>query len=159
MPISFIKAKDPEQLTRLLNGLVLSKTNLSLGRDQGPLAVTGDLYKHPVKNLTLIFGTPAVTVTFSDNLDLTHIVAEINAAAGSVIAHLIRLDDNGGQVLALWNDTTPVILLSTGTANTYFGFSTTLADPMLEQSPTAATDIIEIVVEPLSRQYVAFIQG
>jgi len=159
MTISFIKAKDPEQLSRLLNGLVSSKTNLSVGRDQGPLAVTGDLYKHPVGGLTLNFATPAGTVTFSANLDLHHIVSEINAAVGSVVAHLMKSDDNGGQVLVLWNDTTPVVLLETGTANSYFGFSTTTADPKLTQSPTNPTDIIEILIEPLSRQYVAFIQG
>jgi hypothetical protein len=159
MTISFIKAKDPEQLSRLLNGLVLSKKNLSLGRDLGPRAMPGDLYKHPVAGLTLIFTTPGFTVTFSANLDLKHIVAEINTAAGKDIAHLIHFDDNGGQVLAIWDDTTPVVMLSTGTANTYFGFSTTVADPHLTQTATDPDNIVAIVVEILSRQYVAFIKG
>lgn len=153
-----IKASDADKLTRLINGIIVGKRNLVVGRDQSPnpAAAPNNLYKHPVSGLTLVFTTPIATCTFSDDLDFKEIVAEINAAAGSEVAHMYKFDDNGAQVLVLWNDTTPVVLGEGGTANTYFGFSTTAADPSLAQSPIDPVDIIEIVVEPLSRKYVCF---
>ena len=158
MPISVLKAPDAERMARVLNGLVLGRTNLSRGKDPGP--ANGALYKHPVSGKTLIFTTPAaLTVTFASDRTMSEIVSDINTAAGKVIAHLYKTGDNGEQNLALWDDTTPVKLSHTGTANPYLGFSVTAADPSLTQNVIAPTDIIEIVCEPLSRQYVAFIMG
>lgn len=153
-----MKADTAANMTRLLNGLVLGKRNLVMGRDQSvtPAVAPNNLFKHPVAGLTLIFTTPGGTVTFSGNLDLNEIVSEINVAFSGEYAHLYKMDSNGGMVLALWNDTTPVVLADTGTANSYFGFSTTVSDTNLVQAPIDPLDLIEIVIEPLSRQYVTF---
>jgi len=160
MAYQTIMASTPDELARRLSGLVQGKRNLIQGRDLGPnpASAPNNMYKHPVSGLTLIFGTPAGTVTFSGDLTANQIVDEINTALGSDVARLYKVGQNGQMVLALWDDTTPVVLLHTGTANTYFGFSTTASDPSLTQTPIAASDIVSIVCESLSRQYVAFIE-
>ncbi len=160
MALQVIKAPSPEALARALNGVVLSKKNLIQGRDVRPNPSTTpgeDFYRHPVNGLTLIFATPAGTVTFSGNLTWKEIIDEINTALSADVAHGFKTDPNGGMVLALWDDTTPVTLLDTGTANSYFGFSTTAGDDDLEQTPVAAGDIISIHPDPLSKQWIAFI--
>jgi hypothetical protein len=158
MAIKFMKADTAANMTRLLNGVVMGKRNLVMGRDQSvaPTAAPHNLFKHPVAGLKLEFSAPVKTVTFSANLDLNEIVAEINTELTVTGAHLLKMDGNGGMVLALWNDASPMTLKDTGTANSYFGFSTTAADPDLVQTAVAPTDLLQIVVEPLSRQYVAF---
>lgn len=158
MAIKLLKADTAANMTRLLNGVVMGKRNLVMGRDQSvaPDAAPHNLYKHPVAGLTLEFAAPAKTVTFSANLDLNEIVAEINAELTVTGGHLFKMESNGGMVLALWYDASPVTLKDTGTANAYFGFSTVAADPDLVQTAVAATDILQILVEPLSRQYVTF---
>lgn len=154
--LKFIKSATAEGLTRLINGLIKGKRNLVLGKDQTPTpaAAPHNLYKHPVAGLTLEFTTPAGTVTFSDNLDCNEIIAEINALSGAG-AHLYKVDDNGGMVLALWDDTTPVVLKATGTANGYFGFPTS-ASALLTQTAVAPANIKSIIVDVLSRQFIAF---
>lgn len=153
-----IKASDADKLTRLINGIIVSKRGLVVGRDQSPspAAAPNNLYKHPVSGLTLEFTTPLATVTFSGDLDFKEIVAEINTQAGADVAHMYKFDDNGQQILVLWNDTTPVVLGEAGTANPYFGFSTDAGDADLVQNPIDPADITAIVVEPLSRKYVCF---
>lgn len=155
-----IKASDADQLTRLINGLVLGRQNLVLGRDRSPnpTAAPNNLYKHPLNGLTLDFTTPAGTVTFVGDLDFKQIVDQINTQLGTDVANLWKAEQvgNGAMNLALWNDTTPVVLADTGTANEYLGFSTTPADPSLTQTPIDPTKIIEIVVEVQSRKYVCF---
>lgn len=161
MAFSIIKASSPELLIRFLNGLVISKRDLTLaGKDQrpNPAAAPNNLYKHPVEGLTLIFTTPAATVTFSADLDFKEILAEIEGTAGMEgKGHLLKTDPNGGMVLTFWDDTTPVVMSHTGTANAYFGFSTTAADPHLTQTATAVADVHNISTDPLSRQWIAFI--
>lgn len=157
----FLSASTYAQLNRLLNGLVVSKRDLTLrGRDNRPNPDTTpghDLFKHPVAGLTLIFTTPAATVTFSGNLDWKEILAEITAVNPAIGPNIVKTDPNGGGVLAFWNDTTPVVMLHTGTANSYFGFSTDAADPLLTQNPTPNTAVHTIIPDPLSKQWVAFI--
>jgi hypothetical protein len=159
MSYAVIKADTPEELARRLNGMVLGKRNLIVGKDTrpNPSAAPNAMYKHPVAGLTLNFTTPVGTVTFSDNLTAKQIVDEINAALGPNVARLYKIGPNGQMVLALWDDATPVVLLHTGTANAYLGFATTAADPQLTQVAVAPTDIVSVVCESLSRQYVAFI--
>lgn len=161
MSYSIIKAGTPEELARELGGYVNSKTNLNRGRDPGrttpATALDKSLYKHPVDGLTLIFSTPAGTVTFSDNLSLFDIVEEINTALGSDVAHLQKRGPNGETVLFLWDDTTPVVLDEAGTANPYFGFPTTAAHPGLTQVAVDPTKIVDVLVDNFSRQYVALI--
>ena len=76
---------------------------------------------------TLIFTTPAVTVTFADaagtGLSMVDIAAQIAAAA------TVKPKLRGQRVVAIWNSTDgqPCVLGSTGTANNLFGFSTTVA--------------------------------
>lgn len=156
-----LSAPTHELLSRYLNGLVVGKRELVLrGRDDrpNPSTVAGhDLYKHPVSGLTLIFTTPAVTVTFSANLDWKDIIGEIVAANPAIGPHLLKTDPNGGGVLAFWNDTTPVVLSHTGTANAYFGFPTTPGHVGLTQNPTPNTAVHSIHPDPLSKQWVAFI--
>jgi len=159
MSYAIIKAGTAEELARRLNGMVLGKRNLIVGRDTGPNPPAGpnNLYRHPVAGLQLVFSTPALTVTFSANLTCNQIVDEINTAAATTLARLHKTGPNGEMVLALWNDTTPITLLHTGSANSYFGFPTAVADPLLVQTPVAKTDIVTILAENLSRQYVAII--
>lgn len=159
MAIQVIKAATPELLARLLNGAVWGKKNLIQGRDVRPNPSGDDLFRHPVSGLTLIFTAPAGTVTFSDDLTWKEIIAEINTELAGVIAHGFKVDPNGGMVLALWDDATPVVLAETGTANAYFGFSTTAADPDLTQSVVDPADIINIHPDSLSKQWIAFIDG
>lgn len=160
MTVVIKKASDAAQLARELNGYVNSKRNLNNGKDRSPNpAVPGQLYKHPVNGLTLVFSTPGTTVTFAANLDMYEIVSEINTQVTSDVAHLSKTGPNGEMTLILYDDAAPVTLSHTGTANSYFGFSTTSSDPGLAQTVTLAEDIISIVVENLSRQYVAFIDG
>lgn len=158
MAFKIMKAPTAEQLARQLNGLVVGKTDLVRGKDQSPnpAAAPNNLYKHPIGGLTLVFNTPAVTVTFSADLDFKQIVSEINTAAGTNIAYLYKVDGGPGLVLAFWDDTTPVDLDDTGTANSYFGFSTTAGDPTLVQSPIPDTDVHNIMIDFTGRQYIAF---
>lgn len=159
MAIKFIKSSTAEGMARLLNGLILGKRNLILGRDQrpNPAAAPNDLYKHPVNGLTLIFTTPAVTVTFVGDLDSKQIIAALNASGlGTGKAHLWKTDSNGGMVLSFWDDTTPMVMSHTGTANSYFGFSTTAADPDLTQTVVNPTNIKSMLIDLQSRQYVTF---
>jgi hypothetical protein len=137
-----LSATSAETLTRTLNGLVQGRRNLSQGIAVGPTA--SGLYKHPVAGLTLNFSTPVATVTFVGDLDLKQIVAAINSQVGAVVAHLYQLERSGTFVLALWDDATPVTLLHTGTANSYFGFSTTADDASLVQSPVDSDNIKSI---------------
>jgi hypothetical protein len=159
MTYSILKADTAEELTRKLNGMVLGKRNLIVGPDTSPnpSAAPNNLYKHPVSGLTLIFTAPVLTVTFLSDLTSKQIVDAINTAAAATIARLRKVGLNGEMVLALWDDTTPITLSHTGTANDYFGFSTVLSDPALVQTPVTHTNILSIIVENLSRQYVAFI--
>ena len=158
MAFKIMKAPTAEQLARQLNGLVVGKTDLVRGRDQSPnpAAAPNNLYKHPIGGLTLVFNTPAVTVTFSADLDFKEIVDEINTAAGVDIAYLYKINGGPGMVLAFWDDTTPVDLDDTGTANSYFGFSTTAGDATLVQTPIASTDVHNIMIDFTGRQYIAF---
>lgn len=151
-------ASTQEELTRLINGLIKSKFNLVMGKDQrpNPAAAPDNLYKHPLNGKTLIFTAPAVTVTFSADVDFKEIVDQINTQAGSEVAHLLKETSNGGLLLVLWNDVTPVVLSETGTANAYFGFSTTAADPLLTQTPIDPTKIVSIVIELQGRKFVCF---
>ncbi len=153
-----ISAATYTELLRLLNGVISSKRNLVVGRDinPNPDLPPNNLFKHPVDGLTLEFTSPAATVTFSADLDYKEIVDEINTQAGAEIAHLVRGGSNGELTLSLWDDTTPVVLKESGTANAYFGFSTTAADPDLTQTPIAPANIIAIDVEVLSRKWVCF---
>ncbi len=160
MAFSLIKAPNPELLARYLNGLVVSKRNLVVGRDQrpNPTAAPNDLYKHPVSGLTLIFTTPIATVTFSADLDFKQIIAEIEATVGMAgKAHLLKTDGNGGMVLAFWDDATPVVMANTGTANEYFGFSTTAADPDLTQTAVPKANVHSIQTDPLTKLWVAVV--
>lgn len=156
-----ISAPTHAQIARLLNGLIVGKRDITLrGRDSRPNPDTTaghDLFKHPVAGLTLIFTTPAATVTFSADLDWKEILAEITAVNAAIGPNIVKTDPNGGGVLAFWNDTTPVVMAHTGTANSYFGFSTTMADPALTQNPTPNTAVHSIIPDPLSKQWVAFI--
>jgi hypothetical protein len=158
MAFKIMKAPTAEQLTRQLNGLVVGKTDLVRGKDQSPnpAAAPNNLYKHPIGGLTLVFNTPAVTVTFSGDLDFKQIISEVNTAAGVDIAYLYKVDGGPGMVLAFWDDTTPVDLDDTGTANSYFGFSTTAADPTLVQLPIPKADVHTILIDFAGRQYIAF---
>ena len=153
-----ISAATHEELTRLINGIVSSKANLVVGKDisPNPAAAPDNLYKHPLSGKTLVFTSPAATVTFSADVDFKEIVDQINTQAGSVVAHLAKVTSTGGLYLVLWNDTTPVVLSDTGTANSYFGFSTTAADPDLTQTPIDPANIVAIVIEVQSRKYVCF---
>lgn len=157
MALQYIKADTAEHLTRAINGLVVGKTGLIRGRDQSPTPAVApnNLYKHPVNGLTLIFTAPVGVVTFVGDRNYKEIIADIEAVVAGV-PHLWKIDANGGMVLALWHDTTPVTLSDAGTANDYFGFSTTPADPALVQTPIPPANIVSINVEPLSRQYVCF---
>lgn len=160
MAFSLIKAPTPELLTRYLNGLIVGKRDITLaGRDSrpNPAAAPNDLYKHPVNGLTLIFSVPAVTVTFSADLDFKQILSECNTALSGTKAHLLKTNPNGGMVLSFWDDTTPMTMLHTGTANSYFGFSTTSSDPDLVQTATPKASVPAIIMDPSSKQWVAFI--
>lgn len=155
-----ISAPTHELLARYMNGLVRSKRIITLGRDVRPNPDTTpghDLFKHPISGLTLVFSAPAATVTFTDDLDFKEIIEEINDQAGAEVAHLLKTDPNGGSMLVLWNDTSPVTLADTGTANEYFGFSTTASDPALVQAPVTGTEVHSIIPDPLSKQWIAFI--
>lgn len=156
--VKFMKASSAEAMTRQLNGIITGKRDLVRGRDQSgnPPAAPNNLFKHPVDGLTLIFTTPGFTVTFSADLHLKDIVDEINTAAGTDIAYLYKVDANGGMVLAFWDDTTPVVMLHTGTANAYFGFSVTAADPDLTQTPVDPTKIKSMIMDPNNRQFITF---
>lgn len=158
MAIKCIKSATAEGMVRSLNGMVLSKRNLVAGRDTrpNPSAAPNNLYKHPVNGLTLIFTVPVVTVTFAADLTSVQIVAAILAANAATGAHLWKVDANGGMVLALWNDAAPVTLADTGTANSYFGFSTTAADPDLVQTAINPANIKSMLIDVLSRQFITF---
>lgn len=155
-----ISAATVDELLRALNGMVVSKKDLTLrGQDNRPNPDTTaghNLFKHPVNGLTLIFTVPAVTITFSDDLDWKEIMTEIEAAAPG-IGHLLKTNPNGGSVLAFWDDTAPVTMLHTGTANPYFGFPTGAADPDLVQTAVPAADVYAIQNDPLSKQWYAII--
>ncbi len=153
-----ISAATYTELLRLVNGIVSSKRNLVVGSDSrpNPAVAPNNLYKHPVDGLTLDFAVPAGTVTFPADLDYEEIVDEINTQLGTEVAHLVNDGSNGQLKLALWNDTTPITLADTGTANAFFGFSVTPADPSLVQTPIDPADIIAIDVEVLSRKWVCF---
>lgn len=160
MAFRIISAATHDLLVRQLNGMIKGKRVITVGRDTRPnpdVTAGHDLFKHPVSGLTLIFTTPAATVTFSGDLDFKDIIEEINTQAGAEVAHLLKTDTNGGSVLSLWNDTTPVTLGDDGTANTYFGFSSTPSDPLLVQESVPGTDVHTIVADPLSKRFVAFI--
>ena len=158
MAFKIMKAPTAEQLARQLNGLVIGKTDLVRGRDQSPnpAAAPNNLYRHPIGGLTLVFNTPAVTVTFSGDLNFRQIISEINTAAGVDIAYLYKSEIGPAMILAFWDDTTPVDLDDTGTANPYFGFSTTAGDATLVQSPIAAANVQTIMIDFTGRQYIAF---
>lgn len=153
-----LSASTYTELLRLVNGIISSKANLVVGRDisPNPEAAPNNLYKHPLAGKTLVFSVPASTVTFSEDVDYKEVVSEINAHVGSVVAHLVNGGSNGQLQLALWNDSSPVTLADTGTANSYFGFSVTPGDPDLVQTPIAPANIISIGVEVLSRKWVCF---
>lgn len=147
MSLKSITAATDTELTRAINGMVVGKTNLFVGRDKSPspAAAPHNLYKWPTNGLTLIFATPAKTVTFVGDLDLHEILAAINTQVTSVVAYLRKTDGNGGQNLALYvDDGTPIVLSDTGTANALLGFSTTPADPRLTQHVIDPTKIISI---------------
>ena len=159
MALKFIKASTAEEMTRRINGLITGKRNLIVGRDQrpNPAAAPNNLYKHPIDGLTLIFTTPVATVTFVGDLDSKEIIAALDASGlGTGKAHLWKTDPNGGMVLSFWDDTTPVVMSHTGTANAYFGFSTTPGDPDLTQSVINPANIKSMLIDFVSRQYVTF---
>lgn len=160
MAFRVLKAGTIDLLLRQLNGLVVGKREITLsGRDVRPNPDTTsghDLFKHPVSGLTLIFTTPVATVTFSADLDWKEILEEIEAQAPGV-AHLLKTNANGGSVLAFWDDTTPVVLSNLGTANPYFGFSTTGSDPDLTQTPVPAANVYTIQPDPLTKHWTAVI--
>lgn len=149
-----------DELIRELNGFIRGGRDItSQGRDVRPNPDTTaghNLYKHPVAGLTLVFSTPAATVTFSADLDWKGILDEINTQVGADVAYVLSTD-GPGRILALWDDTTPVVLSHTGTANTYFGFSTTSGDARLTQTKYVNTDIFSVSPDLLSKQWVAVI--
>lgn len=153
-----ISAATYTELLRLVNGLVSSKANLVVGRDISPTPAVppNNLYKHPLAGKTLDFAVPAGTVTFPADVDYKQIVDEINTQLATEVAHLVNGGSNGQLQLALWDDAAPVTLADTGTANAYFGFSVTPADPSLVQTPVPPANIIAIDVEVLSRKWICF---
>lgn len=157
MALKFIKAATAEGMARAINGIITGKRDLVAGRDQSPTPAVApnNLYKHPINGLTLIFTAPVGTVTFVGNRDYKQILADIVAVVPG-IAHLWKVDANGGMVLAFWDDTTPVVMSHLGTANAYFGFSTTVADPDLTQSVIPPANIKSMLIDVLSRQFVTF---
>lgn len=144
-----LTASTPENLCRIVNGIVLSKRTLNLGyQGQG---VSPLLYKHKVGGLTLnwINGAVPGTITFASDLNFQEIVAAIEAVTpGS--AHLFKVDAGGGLALAFWDDNDGVSVLA-GTANSYFGFSASS-----ETQITKANAVTHVVVDSLSHTYTAF---
>ena len=157
MAIKIIKSATAEGMARSLNGIISGKRDLIAGRDSSPnpAAAPNNLYKHPINGLTLIFTAPVGTVTFVGDRDYKQIIADIVAVAPGV-PHLWKVDANGGMVLAFWDDAAPVVLSHLGTANTYFGFSTTPADPDLTQTVINPANIKSMLIDVLSRQFITF---
>jgi len=143
-----ITAPTHSELCRLVNGLITSTRVLNVGPDQnGSPVPSNNLYKHPIAGLTLNWS--AGTYTFLSDLTFKEIVAALNF--GDDDWHLYKVDANGGLVLALWNDLTPVSI-EPGTANTYFGLPATSTD----QVAIPDNQIVTIDTDPVNRCWVCF---
>jgi hypothetical protein len=121
--VQYIKQfQDVNEFADLVNGAI---------RSGGTSQVSPAEKMFGLHGLTLIFTTPTLTITFSDatnaGLSMTDIVTQIAAAGTAPNKVVPKL--RGQRVLALWNtvDGNNVVLANTGTANTLFGFSTTVA--------------------------------
>jgi hypothetical protein len=122
------------------------------GRDQHDLALKMDRPIIGTKNLhqganvngkTLIFSTPAATVTFTDPdpVTLEQIVAEINGTAGLAGTASIYVEHAGGsgksvdRRLLLNRGDSTTVLTNPGTANADLGFATSGGDQTQDPYP------------------------
>lgn len=150
--LKVITASTREELERKTRGRILGKYILNVGRDinPSPAAAPNNLYKHPVDGLTLNWtGAAPNTVTFVGDLDFREIVAAINAVED--VAHLEKVDANGGVVLSLYGEV-DAVQLSPGTANAYLG----LPAGTTAQGGMDAATIISITLDPSNRCWACF---
>jgi hypothetical protein len=140
MPYTILQAERPTQMVDILNGVILARHPIQSERvDGGPMVPATEEVINGLNGLTLVFTTPAVTVTFAtpDPVPVSDMIGEIDTQVkvgdalfeGFIIGSTLAprsLNPPGKRIKMLTGTAAGLVLnLATSTAAAKLGFPTT----------------------------------